>query len=140
MDGIQGAILDVKLRHLEAWTEARRSHAAAYARRFEDAVTVPRAREGARHVYHVYAVRTPRRDAVRERLTAAGVQTGIHYPIPLHLQPAYRDLGYKAGDFPVSEELAATVLSLPMYPEMTAREIDTIVDEVRIGLAASVPA
>ena len=138
MDGIQGAILDVKLRHLEAWTEARRSHAATYARCLADTgVIVPRVRDGSRHVYHVYAVRTPQRDAVRAKLTAAGVQTGIHYPIPLHLQPAYRDLGYGPGDFPVSEALAATVLSLPMFPELTEPQIEMIADGVRAGHAAS---
>ena len=135
MDGIQGAILDVKLRHLDKWTEARARHAAAYARRLADVDAIaPRVREGSTHVYQVYAVRLARRDAVRASLAEAGVQTGVHYPIPLHLQPAYRDLGYVRGDFPVAERLADEVLSLPMFPELTDAQIDTVTDVIRASL------
>jgi dTDP-4-amino-4,6-dideoxygalactose transaminase len=124
MDGVQGAVLGVKLRHLEAWTEARRRNAAEYGRRLaETSVALPRERSDVRHVYHLYVVRLQQRDAWRERLNEAGVQTGVHYPIPVHLQPAYRDLGYAAGAFPVSERAAAEVLSLPMFPELTAEQI-----------------
>jgi dTDP-4-amino-4,6-dideoxygalactose transaminase len=137
MDGIQGAVLGVKLRHLEAWTEARRSRAAVYRERLAGTgAAVPEERPGSRHVFHVYAVRLQQRDAWRERLTEAGIGTGVHYPIPIHLQEGYRDLGYSAGDFPVSEAVAREVLSLPMYPELTDGQIDTIASVIRAGLAA----
>jgi dTDP-4-amino-4,6-dideoxygalactose transaminase len=137
MDGVQGAILGVKLKHLETWTEARRSRAATYRRLLADAaVELPVERPGSRHVYHLFVVRTPERDRLRARLTEAGVQTGVHYPIPVHLQPAYRDLGYSAGDFPVCEAAAAAVLSLPMFPELTDAQVAEVADVV----TASVPA
>jgi dTDP-4-amino-4,6-dideoxygalactose transaminase len=141
MDAIQGAILEVKLRHLDAWTDARRAHAASYARWLHDTTAaVPRAREGVRHVYHAYVVRVPHRDGVRARLADAGVQTGVHYPLPLHLQPAYRDLGYTHGDFPVAERLAGEVLSLPMFPELTEHQIEIVAGIIRTGVAAAAPA
>jgi dTDP-4-amino-4,6-dideoxygalactose transaminase len=137
MDGVQGAILGVKLRHLDAWTDARRDRAAAYARHLADTPAIlPGERPGSRHVYHVYVVRLADRDAWRARLTEAGVQTGVHYPIPVHLQPAYRDLGYGAGDFPVAERAATEVLSLPIYPELTPGQIGTIAGLFRAGVAA----
>lgn len=137
MDGVQGAVLGVKLPHLETWTEARRRNAAQYARQLEDApAALPVERAGARHVYHVYVVRLAQRDAWRAALTEAGVQTGVHYPIPVHLQPAYRDLGYHAGDFPVSERVAGEVLSLPMFPELTTEQIATIAGVLRAGVPA----
>jgi len=127
MEGIQGAILRVKLRHLEAWTEARRAHAAAYSRLLAAAgVEYPHEMPYARHVYHVYAIRTTRRAELQAQLQAAGIQTGIHYPIPVHLQPAYANLGYKQGDFPAAEKAAAEVLSLPLYPELTAAQIEEV--------------
>jgi dTDP-4-amino-4,6-dideoxygalactose transaminase len=127
MDGVQGAVLGVKLRYLEGWTEARRRNAVAYGRHLADSgAQLPRERAGARHVYHLYVVRTERRDAWRERLTEAGVQTGVHYPIPVHLQPAYRDLGYSAGDFPVCERASHEVLSLPMFPELSEDQIGEV--------------
>ena len=127
MDGIQGAILRVKLRHLERWTEARRARAADYGRAFaETGIVTPVERTGCRHVYHVYAVRLARREATRAALQAAQIQTGVHYPIPVHLQPAHAELGYAVGAFPVSEGLAAQVLSLPMFPEMTTEQVQTV--------------
>jgi dTDP-4-amino-4,6-dideoxygalactose transaminase len=135
MDGIQGAILGVKLTYLERWTEARRAHAESYRRLLaETTARTPAERPEVRHVYHIYAVRLPQRDAWRAALTDAGVQTGIHYPIPVHLQPAYRDLGYTRGDFPVAERIAAEVLSLPMFPELTAPQLDLITGVIRAGL------
>jgi dTDP-4-amino-4,6-dideoxygalactose transaminase len=135
MDGVQGAVLGVKLRHLETWTEARRRNAAAYGQRLADTpAKLPRERRDVRHVYHLYVVRLQQRDAWRDRLNEAGVQTGVHYPIPVHLQPAYRDLGYSAGDFPVSEQASHEVLSLPMFPEMTEAQIG----EVALALRTSV--
>jgi dTDP-4-amino-4,6-dideoxygalactose transaminase len=131
MDGIQGAILRVKLRHLEAWTEARRARAADYRRAFAGSeVSTPVEVEGCRHVYHVYAVRLRNRDATRAQLQAKGIQTGVHYPIPVHLQPAYRDLGYEAGAFPVAERIGGEVLSLPMFPEMTMAQVEEVAGAV----------
>ena len=135
MDGIQGAILRVKLRHLDGWTEARRSRAARYRAALAGTpAVVPEERPDVRHVYHVFAVRVPRRDAWRAHLADRGVQTGVHYPIPVHLQPAYADLGYRAGDFPVSESVAHEILSLPMFPELTDSQIDGIGEIFRAGL------
>jgi dTDP-4-amino-4,6-dideoxygalactose transaminase len=93
-------------------------------------------RPGTRHVYHLYVVRVSDRDQWRARLTEAEVQTGIHYPIPVHLQPAYRDLGYGAGAFPVAEQAAREVLSLPLFPEMTPEQVDTITAILRSGIPA----
>ncbi len=131
MDGIQGAILRVKLRHLDAWTEARRARAADYARAFAGTgIGIPIEADGCRHVYHVYAIRVRNRDAMRAHLQERGIQTGVHYPIPIHLQPAYRDLGYAAGDFPVAETVAREVLSLPMFPEMTSAQVAEVAEAV----------
>ena len=141
MDGIQGAVLGVKLKYLEGWTEARRSRAAEYARQLAGtSARLPVERPGVRHVYHVYVVELPDRDAWRARLTDAGVQTGIHYPIPVHLQPAYRDLGYEAGAFPVAESASRVVLSLPMFPELTDAQIAEVAAVLRMPTAATSPA
>jgi dTDP-4-amino-4,6-dideoxygalactose transaminase/acetyltransferase-like isoleucine patch superfamily enzyme len=137
MDGIQGAILRVKLRHLEMWTEARRSHAARYNNILKDTdIGIPSEQPFNRHVYHIYAVRVAQRDLIQSALTAGGVQTGIHYPVPVHLQPAYADLGYRTGDFPNSEAAAGEVLSLPMFPEMTADQQDAVCITLREALKA----
>jgi dTDP-4-amino-4,6-dideoxygalactose transaminase len=129
MDGVQGAILRVKLRHLDKWTEARRSHAAQYDKLLADSgVKTPTAMPYSHHVYHVYPVRLSNREAIQQQLNERGIQTGIHYPIPVHLQVAYADLGYKAGDFPQSELAAAEVLSLPMYPELTPTQVSTVAE------------
>ena len=131
MDGIQGAILRVKLRHLEAWTERRRQVAEWYAAALDpDSVRLPKARPGCRHVYHVYAVRTDDRENLRDVLGKQGIQTGVHYSIPVHLQPAHADLGYHAGDFPVAEQVAREVLSLPMFPEMTREQVQAVAEAV----------
>jgi dTDP-4-amino-4,6-dideoxygalactose transaminase len=120
---LQAAFLRVKLRRLEEWTEARRRHARLYDELLHDEFVVPREIPGNRHVYHVYAVRVPDRELVQRELHASGVGTGIHYPIPVHLQPAYRELGHEPGDFPVAERLAATELSLPMYPQLPSEAV-----------------
>jgi dTDP-4-amino-4,6-dideoxygalactose transaminase len=132
MEGFQGAILEVKLKHLERWTELRRQHARQYDSllRGSDVVRAPEQLDGRRHVYHIYAVRTADRNALQRQLQAEGVQTGLHYPIPVHLQEAHADLGYKAGDFPESEAAARETLSLPMFPEMTATQVDQVVAAV----------
>ena len=132
MDGVQGAILRVKLRYLPAWTDARRAHAEAYRTLLADSgVVLPQEMPYSRHVYHVYAVRTADRAALQQKLQNEGVQTGIHYPIPVHLQEAHADLGYKAGDFPLSEQAANEVLSLPMFPEMTFTQQEAVAAAVR---------
>lgn len=132
MEGIQGAVLRVKLKYLEQWTEARRTAAARYDRGFAGSgVATPAAMSHARHVYHIYAIRTRSRQQWQDALQAQGIQTGIHYPIPVHLLPAYTDLGYKAGQFPHAEQAANEVLSLPMFPELTAQQVETVVQAVR---------
>jgi dTDP-4-amino-4,6-dideoxygalactose transaminase len=132
LEGIQGAVLRVKLRHLEAWTEARRAAAARYNSLFGGSdVPTPTARTWARHVYHIYAVQTARRQEWQEALQAQDIQTAIHYPTPVHLLPAFADLGYRAGEFPCAERAASTVLSLPMFPELTPQQSETVVRAVR---------
>jgi dTDP-4-amino-4,6-dideoxygalactose transaminase len=127
MDGIQGAILRVKLRHLPAWTDARRAHAKDYDRLLAaHGVATPHQAAYARHVYHVYAVRTSERAALQRTLQSNGIGSGIHYPVPVHLQPAYADLGYALGDFPESERAADEVLSLPMYPELSHTTVEQV--------------
>lgn len=128
MDAIQGAILRVKLRHLEAWTEARRTHARRYSSLLAGStvLTTPVEAADRRHVYHVYAIRSRDRDGLQRLLSAEGIPSGLHYPIPVHLQKAHADLGYQAGDFPVSEAAAREVLSLPIYPEMPVRHVDQV--------------
>jgi dTDP-4-amino-4,6-dideoxygalactose transaminase len=131
LEGIQGAVLRVKLRRLEAWTEARRSAAARYDQFFANSgVRTPEAMQYARHVYHIYAIRTSQRQQLQEALHSQGIQTGIHYPIPIHLLPAYADLGYSRGQFPQAEKAAAEVLSLPMFPELSAAQCATVSDAI----------
>jgi dTDP-4-amino-4,6-dideoxygalactose transaminase len=128
MEALQAAILRVKLRHLESWTKARRAHAARYNELLLDcSVQTLKEMSYARHVYHIYAIRTPQRDVLQQALQSHGIQTGIHYPVPVHLQEAYADLGYKLGDFPHSEQVAKEVLSLPMYAELQEPDLRTIV-------------
>jgi len=127
MEGVQGAVLRVKLRHLEAWTEARRAVAGNYNELlFGSGVKTPETMSYARHVYHVYAIRTSRRSEWQQALQVKGIQTGIHYPIPVHLLPAYADLGYKRGDFPHSEQAADEVLSLPMFAELSQTQCEEV--------------
>jgi dTDP-4-amino-4,6-dideoxygalactose transaminase len=138
MEGIQGAILRVKLRHLDRWTEARRANAARYAELFAGTgLRVPEEMPYARHVYHVYAIRARGRDALHRRLAARGIQTGIHYPLPIHLQEAWRDERYGAGDLPVAEDAAQEVLSLPVYPELNEQQIEEVAEAVTGGLKSA---
>jgi dTDP-4-amino-4,6-dideoxygalactose transaminase len=131
MEGLQGAILRVKLRHLETWTEARRAHAVHYnALLSGSAVQTPQEMNYARHVYHVYAIRTPSRVLVQQSLLAQGIQSAVHYPFPIHVLPAYADLGYHQGDFPQGETAAAEQLSLPMYPELPDGAVNQVVRAV----------
>ncbi|MFO0730026.1 MAG: DegT/DnrJ/EryC1/StrS family aminotransferase [Nitrospiraceae bacterium] len=124
MEAVQGAALRVKLRRLEGWTAARRKLAAAYDRSLKVGAIGHVAKAGyGDHVYHLYVVRVQERQAIIDGLQAKGIQTGIHYPVPVHLQPWAAELGYRAGQFPESEAAAATVLSLPLYPEMPEGQV-----------------
>tara|TARA_B100001123_G_C15344206_1_gene1036268 strand:- start:4762 stop:5898 length:1137 start_codon:yes stop_codon:yes gene_type:complete len=126
MDEIQAAILRVKLRHLEGWTEARRRNATLYSSLLKSSPAVlPAERSNCRHVYHAYTVRVPDRNSVQAKLQKKDIQTGVHYPVPVHLQPAYSELG-APGDFPEAERAAAEVLSLPIYPELTTDQITNV--------------
>jgi dTDP-4-amino-4,6-dideoxygalactose transaminase len=129
MDGIQAAVLTVKLRYLESANSQRRAHALQYNRAFDgmDEVVTPFEASYARHVYHVYAVRMQERDAVMRSLKERGIQFAVHYPVPIHLQKAYQDLGYKPGSLPISEQIACELISLPMFPELTEAQITTVV-------------
>lgn len=132
LDTLHAAILAAKLPHLDAWTRQRRALAARYSARLADCdLVLPLVHEDAEPAWHLYVVRTPQRDAMLDFLNERGVQAGVHYPVPLHLQPAYAALGYRAGDLPITEEVAATCLSLPLYPEMTLDQQDYVVDVVR---------
>jgi len=138
MEGVQGAVLRIKLRHLEDWTEARRSHARAYGMALSDCgFQLPLENPANRHVFHVYPVLTPSRKELIEALTASGIQTGIHYPFPVHLLPAYSDLNYREGEFPVAERIAREELSLPMFPELTKAQIEAVTDCVNSSVNAS---
>ena len=132
MDGMQGAILRVKLRYLEEWTELRRSHASYYTACLENCdVRTPVEKDYTRHVYHVYALRYANRNYLQGRLNEKQIATGIHYPIPVHLQNAFSELGYGENDFPVTERAATELLSLPMYPELTRDSIETVCEVIR---------
>ncbi len=132
LDALQAAILGVKLRHLDDWNEARRAHAARYDELFADTEVIrPTVLDHVKHIYHCYVIRTPRRDELVEHLKAEGIGVVIHYPLPLHLQPAYKDLGHQLGDFPVSEACAKEIVSLPMYPELTDEQQQRVAGAVK---------
>ncbi|MGC2450894.1 MAG: DegT/DnrJ/EryC1/StrS family aminotransferase [Candidatus Sulfotelmatobacter sp.] len=132
MAGFQGAVLRVKLRHLEKWTEARRSLVRQYDELLAGCdLQTPGEMPWARHVYHVYTVRSKERDGLQVALNDNGIQTGIHYPVPVHLQPAYADLGYGPGAFPQAEAAAQQVLSLPLYPELSSQAVAQVADAVK---------
>jgi len=133
MDGIQAAALRIKLRLLPQWNAARRTLAAQYQRLLQDAtgLTLPYTAPHSTHVYHLYAVRVTARDAFMEALAAKGIGTGIHYPVPIHLQEAYASLGLQAGSFPVSEQWARETVSLPMYAELTSAQVDYVSTEIK---------
>ncbi len=131
LPAIQAAILRVKLRRLEPWIEARRARAAEYDGLLEDSgVTRPHAIDDARHAYCLYTIRAADRDALQKGLEEAGIQTAVHYPLPIHLMPAYADSRYQAGDFPVAEACANTVLSLPLYSHMSAQQVEQVAAQV----------
>ena len=129
MDGIQAAVLSVKLAYLESGNSLRRTHALQYNRAFDgmDEVITPFEASYARHVYHVYAIRVEERDEVTRFLKERAIQCAVHYPVPIHLQKAYQDLGYKTGSLPISEKIAREFISLPMFPELTEAQINMVV-------------
>jgi dTDP-4-amino-4,6-dideoxygalactose transaminase len=129
MDGIQAAVLSIKLRYLEEANRLRREHASQYNQAFAgiDAIATPYEANYARHVYHVYAIRVQERDDVWRSLKEKGIGCAVHYPVPIHLQEACRNLGYTPGAFPVAENLAEEFLSLPMFPELTEEQIEYVV-------------
>ncbi len=131
MDEMQGAILSVKLRHLDAWNIARSEKARSYKRKLAaTSVVLPSESPEKRHVWHQFVICSPHRDKLRDGLLKAQIATGLHYPIPLHLQPAYNFLGHRSGDFPAAEKLACECLSLPMFPELRPSELDRVCDVI----------
>jgi dTDP-4-amino-4,6-dideoxygalactose transaminase len=133
LDALQAVVLRTKLRRLAQWNEARQHAAKRYADLLGDVdgVVLPRVMPGNEHIWHLYVIRVPRRDHVLEGLTEAGIQAGVHYPVPVHLQPAFRGFGYGPGDFPVAEAAADQILSLPMYPQITAEQQSRVAAAVR---------
>jgi dTDP-4-amino-4,6-dideoxygalactose transaminase len=128
MEGLQGGVLSVKLKYLDSWNEQRRAHAARYSEWLAGSgLVLPAEMPYGRHIYHLYVVQAADRDSLRTELSARGIEAGLHYPIPLHLQEAYADLGYRPGAFPVTEWLARRILSLPMYPGLTDEQIARVV-------------
>jgi dTDP-4-amino-4,6-dideoxygalactose transaminase len=139
LDSIQAGWLSVKLRHLAKWNESRRSHAHAYHELLaeaKDALVIPVEASWTKGVYHLYVVRVQEREALQAALAEAGIGTGIHYPIPLHLQNAYQHLQYKKGDFPVTERVATQIVSLPMFPQLTGEQQSRVAAKVREFVAA----
>jgi dTDP-4-amino-4,6-dideoxygalactose transaminase len=131
MDTLQAAVLRVKLRYLDGWIEARRRNAALYNMLLAGSdVVTPRETPGATHVYHLYVIRTPQREAMQVYLREQGIGTAIHYPIPIHLQPFYAGNGFRRGQFPVAEQVCDTILSLPMFPELTAEQVQYVAGRV----------
>ena len=132
LDALQAAVLDVKLDHLDAWTHARQRNASLYRELLSGVVTTPAAQPfQTSHVYNQFVIRCTRRDELRAFLAESGVGTEVYYPLPLHLQPALASYGHKAGDFPVSEQLAEEVLALPIFAELTGEEITTVAGLIR---------
>ena len=138
LDGLQAAALSVKLPHLAAANQARRQHAQQYSEGLGDieGVICPAVAKGREHVFHLYVIRVADRDGLQQHLQDHGIACGIHYPTPLHVQPAYTSLGYRVGDFPVSEACCASFLSLPMFPELTSEQIDYVVQHVTSFVSA----
>jgi dTDP-4-amino-4,6-dideoxygalactose transaminase len=133
LDGMQAAFLMIKLRRLDEWNAARARHAESYRAELEDVgdLTLPAVAPDVTHIYHLFVIRTQRRDALRDHLSERGIQTGIHYPTPIHMQEAYRELGLGVGSFPNAEALAREGLSLPMYPELSADQLAAVTGAIR---------
>jgi dTDP-4-amino-4,6-dideoxygalactose transaminase len=132
LQGLQAAVLRVKLQRLEAWTEARRANAARYDELLHDCdLTLPTAAPGGRHVYHLYTIRSNNRDILQKHLAGIGIPTAVHYPLPLHLLPAYADVRYPRGSFPVAESCAQTVLSLPIHSFLSSHDLQQVATTIR---------
>jgi len=141
LDTIQAAVLNVKIRYLESWNRQRRERAELYNELLENipSVITPREPLWARSVYHLYVIRTSYRDMLQGFLKEQGIETGLHYPVPLHQQKAYRALGYRTGSFPVSEKLSKEILSLPMFPSLTERQQERIAQSIRLFSSEYLP-
>ncbi len=140
MEGLQGGMLSVKLKRLDAWNDRRRRAAARYAELLSgSSLILPSEMAYGRHVYHLYVVQADDRENLRQQLSAAGIESGLHYPIPLHLQEAYVALGYREGDFPVAERLSRRILSLPMYPDLTDEKIEHVASALLESLECPIP-
>lgn len=138
LDTLQAAVLRVKLRYLDRWNESRRQHASSYGRLLDGLpLRRPSVAGDVEHVYHLYVIEVDERDRVREALHALGVETGIHYPVPIHLQKAFASLGHRPGDFPVTEAAAQSVLSLPMFPELTEAQVADVAEALSRTLTVS---
>ncbi len=131
LDELQAVVLRAKLPHLADWNDKRRAHAARYNELLAGLVEVPVERGYNRHVYHLYVIRTPHRDQLQAFLKERGIFTGVHYPVPIHLQHAVQALGYTAGSLPVTEKVASDILSLPMFAELTDEQIDYVVENIK---------
>ena len=133
LDAIQAGVLRIKLKRLDSWNRSRREHSALYSEIFSEihGITIPVEADFARSVYHLYVILVDKRERLQEFLNSKGIATGLHYPLPLHLQQAYAHLGYKEGDFPVTEKVASRLLSLPMFPELTREQIDYVTSTIR---------
>ncbi|MBN2254708.1 MAG: DegT/DnrJ/EryC1/StrS family aminotransferase [Deltaproteobacteria bacterium] len=133
LDGIQGSILSAKLRHLDAWNDARRNHAHLYTKLFfeTEGIITPHEADYAKHVFHIYAIRVKNRDRLISTLAERDIFCGIHYPVPVHLQQAYGMLGYKKGSFPIAEKCAEEFVSLPMFAELTDEQVAYVAKNVK---------
>ena len=142
LDSIQAGILSAKLKHLGKWTRKRIEAAGHYDRLLSnvDDVVKPYCPDWARAVYHLYVVRVPDREGMQKHLAEAKIATGIHYPVPLHLQKAYAGMGHRLGDFPVTEKVAREIVSLPMFPQLSAEQCERVVNEIANFLQNTVPA
>ena len=135
LDALQAKVLDVKLKYLKQWTEARRNNSFKYTQILKNVVGTPVENKHNKHVYYMYEIKFGQRDKLQTYLNDNGIGTGIHYPLPLHLQPAFSSLGYKEGDFPIAEKCAKEILSIPMYPELTEEQISYVAEKIKEGIA-----
>ena len=133
LDAIHAGALAIKLGHLKDWNAKRQQVAGWYSERLESVagLVAPKTADDRTHVFHLYVVQVPERDALRERLSEEGIASGLHYPVPVHLHPAYESLGYAKGDFPNSERIASQGVSLPMFPELSEEQVDRVVAVIR---------
>ena len=131
LDALQAAFLRIKLPYLDTWTKTRRTHAAFYQKELSDFVNVPQERPGTFAVYHTFVIQADRRDELQQFLQERDIGTAVHYPIPIHLQEAAKNLGYKRGDFPVTERQATRILSLPLFPSLSMEQRQHVAESIR---------